>query len=105
MTNKKEFGKEFNNLADTSHINTLELTNIETKQKHVIENIPGKQASVKILAGIATDNKITTKEAEIGLALYGDYTAEENQLPNSHPNIRLLLNIIENDETWTTTYT
>lgn len=100
MTNSKQFGNGFNDLADTSDLESITLVNND--QQHVLENIPGKQASVKILHAIASknDNKITTKEAKEGLELYGDYTQEEIQNPNSHPNIRLLLNVIEKNETW-----
>ena len=59
----KQFGKNFSQLADTSHINSLTLENHVTGSKVHIDNIPGKQASVKILYAIAMTNnfKITEK--------------------------------------------
>lgn len=98
----KQFGKNFSRLADTSHINTLTLENHVTGSKVHIDNIPGKQASVKILYAIAMTNnfKITEKEAESGIALFGDYAQEEMDSPGSHPNIRLLMDILTNKQEW-----
>ncbi len=102
MSNHKNFAAEFNNLPDAGHLKKITLSNIDSKQSHSIDNIPGKQASVKILYSIAqvNDFKITATQAEAGIILFGDYTAEEKQQPNSHPNIRLLLDIIEHNQTW-----
>ena len=98
----KHFGAGFDQLTDTSEIKTLCLCNVQSEQQLCIDNIPGKQASVKILCNIASTNNnlISTPQAELGLDLYGDYTQEELQNPNSHPNIRLLLDIIEHQQTW-----
>lgn len=103
MTNQKSFGAGFNNLADTSHFSTLKLTNRKTNLKNTIDNVPGKQASAKILYSIATNNYFTIShdEAETGLLLFGDYIEEENLHPNSHPNIRFLMDVIANNEEWT----
>jgi hypothetical protein len=102
MSNQKNFAAEFNNLPDTGHLEKITLSNIDSTQSHSIDNVPGKQASVKILYCIAqvNDFKITATQAEAGIVLFGDYTAEEKQQPNAHPNIRLLLDIIENHQTW-----
>jgi|TARA_B110000240_G_C13462597_1_gene437378 hypothetical protein len=102
MSNQKNFAAEFNHLPDTGHLKKITLSNIDSKQNHSVDNIPGKQASVKILYSIALDNnfKISATQAEAGIILFGDYTAEEKQQPNAHPNIRLLLDIIEHNQTW-----
>lgn len=98
----KKFGEGFDQLADTFHIKTLTLENCVTGKKVSIDNVPGKQASVKILYAIAKDNmfRITAKEAETGIKLYGDYTREELDSPGSHPNIRLLLDILTSKHEW-----
>jgi hypothetical protein len=102
MTKQQTFGAGFDNLQDTSHLKKIILSNIKSKQSHSIDNIPGKQASVKILFNIsqANDFKITVEQANIGIILFGDYAEEENQQPNSHPNIRLLLDIIKENQVW-----
>ena len=98
----RQFGNGFDQLADTSHINTLILENCVTGSKISIDNIPGKQASVKILYAIAMANKfkITDKEAQTGITLFGDYAQEERDSPGSHPNIRLLLDILTDKQEW-----
>ena len=98
----RQFGKHFDQLADTRHIKTLTLVNSASGDKLSIPNIPGKQASVKILHAIAmsNDSRITEKEAQAGLALFGDYAQEEKDSPGSHPNIRLLLNILTDKQEW-----
>ena len=107
MANTKQFGEGFHSLPDSSHINTLELINTQNHKSVVLENIPGKKASVKILHAIAADNdnKINKQAAAMGLALFGEYTDEERQTPNSHPNIRLLIEIIDGDQSWDLTIT
>lgn len=96
----KQFGEGFNELEDTDQFKQLKLTKQNADDIITLDNIPGKQASVKILYNIANDSVITTNEALRGLALYGDYTEEEKQQPYAHPNIRLLIDIIENNESW-----
>ena len=99
MSNKN-FGAGFDDLQPTDHFKHLKLTNQNGNEIITLDNIPGKQASVKILYNIANNNVIGTTEAQTGLALYGDYTEEEKQQPYAHPNIRLLIDIIENNEQW-----
>lgn len=100
MTNKT-FGEGFDALQSTDHFKHLKLTKDNADDIITIDNIPGKQASVKILYNIANNFVIGSTEAQRGLALYGDYTEEEKQQPYAHPNIRLLIDIIENNESWT----
>jgi hypothetical protein len=102
MSNAKNFGDGFNHLSDTSHLKKITLSSTVSHESHNIDNIPGKQASVKILYNIsqANDFKITVEQANTGIALFGDYAEEEKQQPNSHPNIRLLLDIIEGNQVW-----
>jgi hypothetical protein len=102
MSKQKNFGADFNNLPDTSHLKKITLSSTGSKQNHSIENIPGKQASVKILYNISHNNdfKITVEQAKAGIILFGDYVEEEMQQPNLHPNIRLLLDIIKENQVW-----
>ena len=102
MSNNKSFGEGFDALDDTSHLKKITLINRETDKSFTIDNIPGKQASVKILYSIAQTNhsQINIKQARTGIALFGDYALEEEQQPNSHPNIRFLIDVINNNEEW-----
>ncbi len=102
MSNNKNFGEGFNALADTSQLKKITLINRETDKSFHVENVPGKQASVKILYSISQTNhsQINIKQARTGIALFGDYALEEEQQPNSHPNIRFLIDVIDNNEEW-----
>lgn len=102
MTKQKNFGADFNNLPDTSHLKKITLSNTASKQCHSIDNIPGKQASVKILYAISSANefKINRDQASMGVTLFGAYAEEEKQQPGTHPNIKLLFDIIENNQVW-----
>ena len=100
----KQFGNGFNQLMDTSHISILKLANHMTGEQIQIENIPGKQASVKILYNISSENnRISTNEARLGLDLFGDFTNEELDNPGSHPNIKLLIDTTANNYVWSVT--
>ena len=102
MSNEKTFGAGFDDLADTSDLKKVTFINRETDKSFSLENIPGKQASVKILYSIAQNNhsQINRSVARTGIALFGDYAQEEEQQPNSHPNIRFLMDVMTNNEEW-----
>ena len=97
------FGAAFYSLPETPNMHAIELTQSGSGEVHVIKNEPGKQASVKIYYAISrNDNfQISPIQAKTGLDLYGEYVQLEQQQPNSHPNIRLLLEIIAHDQSWT----
>lgn len=102
MTNTPSFSSAFDQLDDVTSIQEIQLTNPETNATHNIKNQPGKHASVKIYYALAKLNnmQLSTTEAVHGLELYGDYVAEEELTPNAHPNIRLLIDIIKQQQTW-----
>lgn len=102
MNKTLSFSDAFEQLDDVSSIQEIQLSNQETKATHTIKNQPGKQASVRIYNALAQLNNriLTTTEAIHGLELYGDYVAEEELTLNAHPNIRLLIDIIKQQQTW-----
>jgi hypothetical protein len=102
MSNQKSFGANFDTLPSTSHLKSIVLTDMNSNASFNIDNIPGKQASVKILYAIsqANDFKISREQANAGISLFGDYAEEEKLNPGSHPNIRLLFDIIERNQVW-----
>ena len=97
-----KFGSAFNDLLDTTEVQAIELTNSVSGDQHTIKNEPGKHASVKIFYAISKTNnlQITAAQAGTGLELYGDYADQEQRQPNSHPNIRLLLDTIAHNQVW-----
>lgn len=102
---QNNFGAAFAQLSDCSHLSQLSLHNFTMNSTHIVPNTPGKQASCKIFYAISRnpEQHITALEARQGLILFGDYVTEERAHANTHPNIRVLLNIIKNNEVWTVT--
>ena len=67
--------------------------------KHVIEPMPGKMASVSIYSYLASKHGVINKEAaEEGLRLYDEVVADARSHPGSHPNIDLLLNVLSSGQ-------
>ena len=62
-----------------------------------IKPAPGKMASVAIYAALASQysNTLGKAAAEKGLEWYDEYVQEAKDLPGSHPNIDLLLEILD----------
>ena len=100
MTKQLDFSTEFYSLSDITNVEKIELTHSLTNTKHIIPNATGKQASLKIYYHLICNNLLGKQQANLGLKLFGDYTQEEINQPNSHPNIRLLLDTIEQDLEW-----
>ncbi|MDG1250420.1 MAG: DUF2322 family protein [Gammaproteobacteria bacterium] len=97
----KTFGSGFSSLEEYKDVNAITFKENNGERVHRIENIPGKQASLKILRAVTLDSGVLSKsEAEQGLILFGDYVADEQASPNAHPNIRLLLDTIEHNLKW-----
>ena len=64
----------------------------------VIENKPGKSASVRIYHYLGSQfGGISPKAAEKGLEIYAEYVDDAKQNPGSHPNIDLLFDVIANN--------
>ena len=98
----KEFGLGFSLLNDYSNVSAITFTEVTSMRTHRVENITGKKASLKILCAITEDSAVlSVSEAPMGVDFFGDYVADEMASPNSHPNIRLLLDTIEHDFRWT----
>jgi len=100
----KAFGTGFSTLKEYKEVSAITLKETSSERAHHIENIPGKQASLKILHAITLSSCLLSQdEAEQGLILFGDYVADEIASPNTHPNIRLLLDTIEDNLQWDVT--
>ncbi len=64
----------------------------------IVPNVDGKRASFAIFAHLAAahDGQLGPAAAAEGLRLYGEFVAEARAQPGSHPNIDLLLQVVEN---------
>ena len=71
-----------------SEINILE----NGKQVHQIPAAPGKLGSLRVYNALADRTS-----AQKGLQLFAEHTEDARQFPGKHPNIDLLLRVIEQD--------
>ena len=64
-----------------------------------VDNVDGKRASVAIYCHLAStfSQRLGKEAAKRGLELYGEYVAEAQAHPGSHPNIDLLLQVLAAD--------
>uniref|UniRef100_A0A383V7G5 Uncharacterized protein n=1 Tax=Tetradesmus obliquus TaxID=3088 RepID=A0A383V7G5_TETOB len=87
------------NVAKLAAVDTIQQVTLQPVN-HSIPNAPGKQASVAIYAHLAAKygGKINADAAQEGLELYGEYVEEAKQVPGSHPNIDILLDVLSNGE-------
>lgn len=96
-----KFHDDFAQLPSCDDIEYLELHPSDTENDpslvERLENIPGKQASVRIYHALhlLNDGHIGPQQAIEGLRLYGTYTDDEKREPYSHPNIRKLIDLVE----------
>lgn len=61
-----------------------------------IENKPGKQGSLAVYQYLAQQfGRLDAKAAEYGIALFAEHTADARERPGAHPNIDLLLALLD----------
>lgn len=82
-------------IAHLSEINILE----NGKQVHQIPAAPGKLGSLRVYNALAEEfnGKLDRTSAQKGLQLFAEHTEDARQFPGKHPNIDLLLRVIEQD--------
>mmetsp|Transcript_7600 Transcript_7600/g.19496 ORF Transcript_7600/g.19496 Transcript_7600/m.19496 type:complete len:144 (-) Transcript_7600:26-457(-) len=70
---------------------------------HTIKPGPGKMASVRIYAELEKlfGGKLDSTAAEWALGVYDEYVAEAKEVPGSHPNIDILLGVVEEGAEYT----
>ena len=78
-----------------SEINILE----KGKQVHQIPAAPGKLGSLRVYNALAEEfnGKLNRTSAQKGLQLFAEHVEDARQFPGKHPNIDLLLHVIEQD--------
>ena len=78
-----------------SEINILE----NGKQVHQIPAAPGKLGSLRVYNALAEEfnGKLDRTSAQKGLQLFAEHTQDARENVGKHPNIDLLLRVIEQD--------
>jgi len=90
------------NLSKLPEVNDLKAVALfegdQTEPVTMIENKPGKSASVRIYHYLGSQfGGISPKAAEKGLEIYAEFVDDAKQNPGSHPNIDLLFDVIDKD--------
>lgn len=89
-------------LDDASHVQKIELFNLNGSVAGVIENKPGSHGSVKVFYHLfRMYGEISLDAAVEGLSLYAEHTPDAENSPGKHPNIDRLFNILEDEQTLT----
>lgn len=87
-------------LATFPSIEHLSGLNVLNAQDEVIHNIPaieGKLGSLKLYNALAEKfaGQLNAESAKQGIAWFAEHLADAEQNPGKHPNIDLLLNVVE----------
>ncbi|MDO5054131.1 MAG: DUF2322 family protein [Pasteurella oralis] len=92
----------FNTILDTlptiEHLTGLAVMAGST-QVHYIPAIAGKLGSLRVYHALANEfnGKLDRTSAQKGLQLFAEHTEDAKQNQGKHPNIDLLLNVIEHN--------
>jgi hypothetical protein len=82
------FAENLKALPGISHIQAIDLVDVEGKVVATIENKPGQIGSLAIYNHLAQLFGAITREAAIrGLELYAEHVADAQAHPGKHPNI------------------
>ena len=91
----ESFKENLQLLPSIDELSRLELVNDAKDVVASIENKPGKQGSLAVYQYlIQTFEKIDAKAAQHGLAVFAEHTTDAQNRPGAHPNIDLLLDIV-----------
>lgn len=93
-------------LATFPSVDHLSGLNVSNQQGEVIHSIPaieGKLGSLKLYNALLTQfNGVLDKtSAEQGIIWFAEHVADAKNNPGKHPNIDLLFNVVENNQTFT----
>ncbi|QDZ22069.1 DUF2322 domain-containing protein [Chloropicon primus] len=86
-------------IPEYAHVKKVALFNEREEIFHTIEAKPGKLASVRIYAEMSRKfgGAVDVEAAMWGLEVYDEFVAEAREVPSSHPNIDILLGVLEGE--------
>lgn len=85
------------------HLSALNVLNADHQVIHTIPAVEGKLGSLKLYHALAVQfqNKLDATAAEAGLIWFAEHVADAKANPGKHPNIDLLLQVIEKQQQFT----
>ncbi len=85
-------------LPSIDQLSRIDLADAQGTVVASIENKPGKQGSLAVYQYLQQSfGRIDAKAAAHGLAVFAEHTEDAKNRPGAHPNIDLLVAIIDND--------
>lgn len=87
---------------EISQLSGLEVLNAEGDVVHHIPAVEGKLGSLKLYNALAVQfsGKLDAKSAQQGVVWFAEHVEDAKQHPTKHPNIDLLLKVIEQNLTF-----
>lgn len=86
-------------LDDASHVKKIQLFDKEKNLVSTIESKPGTLGSIRVYHHLwKTFGVIDINAAIEGVDLYSEHAENAQDNPGRHPNIDILMNVIENEE-------
>ena len=84
-------------LPEIGHLNGLNICSEDGDIAHHIPAAPGKLGSLRVYYTLAQryHDKLDSIAAYYGLSLFAEHTADARQHPGKHPNIDLLIAVID----------
>ncbi|AUI66916.1 MULTISPECIES: DUF2322 family protein [Glaesserella] len=79
------------------HLSGLDVLNVQGEVVHHIPAVEGKLGSLKLYYALATlfNQQLNAVSAEQGITWFAEHVDDAKQNVGKHPNIDLLLNVIE----------
>jgi hypothetical protein len=92
------FADNLKKIPPVSHIEKVEVVRSDGTVEAVIENRPGQAGSLAVYHYLAQKyGMLNSDSAREGLELYAEHCEDAKANPGKHPNIDLLLRIVEHN--------
>ncbi|KAE9532444.1 DUF2322 family protein [Ursidibacter arcticus] len=94
-----QFKENLATFPDISHLDGLDVVDLEGNIIHHIPAVEGKLGSLKLYNALATKfgGQLNKDSAQQGLVWFAEYVDDARLNIGKHPNIDLLFNVIEQD--------
>ena len=92
------FADNLAQLPSIDHLNALLIKNSAGEAVDRIENVTGKQGSLKLYHALHKEfGELNAAAAQKGLELFAEHVADAEENPGKHPNIDRLFAIVKSD--------
>ncbi|WP_037586787.1 DUF2322 family protein [Stenoxybacter acetivorans] len=94
------FQETLKTLPEIGHLASLDIINTDGERIHCIPAVPGKLGSLRVYHALAQRycGQLNNEAAEQGLRWFAEHTEDARQHKGKHPNIDLLLQVVEQNQ-------